>query len=209
MTVGRKGVLERHSSDLPRFTYVSSVDRSGASVIEFILICPAFSRLVSICRNNHSSISPSYSSIVYALFVLSWSIHLLVILHSFTSSSSSCLCDRCTTPFATASMIWRKMRPWCISVSIRNAPATLTAERYWMMCQSLNCILQSPHRQSGGFWFWPCFRFLFYDVSSLLLLMRRSCSAEVGSTSCTRDLHRFLCLVPAPRANREWMRSVS
>ena len=182
MTVGRKGVLELHSSDLPRF-YICFIRRSTWSFPHGIH--PELSRLLAACLHMQQETFIHFSQLlihcvrtVRPTHLLSWSIHPLFILHSFTSSSSSCLCDRCTTPFATATMIWRKMRPWCISVSIRNAPATLTAERYWMMCQSLNCISQNPHHQSGGFWFWPCFRFLFYDVSSLLLLMRRSCECR-------------------------------
>lgn len=68
MTVGRKGVLELHSSNIPRFHIYFIRRRSWASTLEFILRCPAFSRLVSTCRMIHSSSSTNYSSISYTLF---------------------------------------------------------------------------------------------------------------------------------------------
>ena len=115
MTVGRKGVLELHSSNLPRF-YLCFIRRS---IWSFPLgIHPELSRLLAACLHMQKVSFIQFPQLlihcvhnVRLTHPLSWSIHPWVILHSFTSSSSSCLCDRCTTPFATATMIWRKCAP--------------------------------------------------------------------------------------------------
>ena len=191
MTVGRKGVLELHSSDLPRF-YICFIRRSTWSFPHGIH--PELSRLLAACLHTQQETFIHFSQLlihfvhtVRPTHLLSWSIHPLVILHSFTSSSSPA--------FVTVAPLPSPPPLWSEGKCARGASRCRSGMhlRLWQRRDIEWCARALIAYRKILITSLEVFGFDRVSVSSFMMLVASCCwwgdrvSAEVGSTSCTRD----------------------